>query len=74
MIQEMNLQNAVPVNALTGKSNQLLNRIMRLIKPEMKHSAIFRLSVILLFIATMSVSAMGSHHHGTKKCEENVAR
>ena len=56
MIQEMNLQSA-PVNGLTGKSNQLLNRIKRLIRPEIKHSAIFRLSVILLFIAVMSVSA-----------------
>ena len=57
MIQEMNLQNA-PVNGLTGKSKRLLNRIKRLIKPEMKHSAIFRLSVVLLFIATMSISAL----------------
>jgi len=58
MIQEMNLQGAVPANALTGKSNHLLNRIKRLVNPELKHSPAFRLTVILLFLATIGVSAM----------------
>jgi bla regulator protein blaR1 len=58
MIQEMNLNSPVPANALTGKPNQLLNRIKRLVKPERKHSAAFRLTVMLLFLATIGVSAM----------------
>ncbi len=58
MIQEMNLQSAVPANALTGKSNHLLNRVRRLVKPELKHSPAFRLAVIFLFFATVGVSAM----------------
>jgi len=74
MIQEMNLHSAVPANALTGKSNQLLNRIKRLVKPELKHSPAFRLTVILLFLATIGVSAMtliiagkpGNLSNGTK--------
>jgi bla regulator protein BlaR1 len=57
MIQEMNLQGA-PGNALTGKSNQLLNRIKRLIKPESKHTATFRLIVTLVFILTVGVLSM----------------
>jgi len=57
MIQEMNLP-GVPVNGLTGKSNQLLNRIKRLIKPETRHTAAFRLTVVLLFIATIGLSTM----------------
>jgi bla regulator protein blaR1 len=58
MIQEMNLHSAVPANALTGKSNNLLNRVRRLVKPELKHSPAFRLAVIFLFFATVGVSAM----------------
>jgi bla regulator protein blaR1 len=58
MIQEMNLNSPVPANALTGKPYQLLNRIKRLVKPERKHSAAFRLTVMLLFFATIGVSAM----------------
>jgi uncharacterized protein YukE len=58
MIQEMNLNSAVPVNALTGKSHHLLSRIKRLVKPEMKHSATFRMTVVLLFFATIGISAM----------------
>jgi hypothetical protein len=58
MIQEMNIKNAIPANALTGKSHHLLNRMMRIIKPEMKHSATFRFAVILLFLATIGISAM----------------
>ena len=75
MIQEMNLQNA-PVNGLTGKSNQLLNRIKRLVKPEMKHANVFRLTVLLLFIVTMSVSALAiivSDQHDVKnKVSDNT--
>lgn len=58
MIQEMNLTSVVPANALTGKSNHLLDRVRRLLKPELKHSPTFRLAVILLFFATIGVSAM----------------
>jgi uncharacterized protein YukE len=58
MIQEMNLQSNVQANALTGKSNHLLNRVRRLVKPELKHSPAFRLAVIFLFFATVGVSAM----------------
>jgi len=58
MIQEMNLNSVVPANAITGKSNQLLGRIRRLVKPEHKHSATFRMAVVLLFFATIGVSAM----------------
>lgn len=58
MIQEMNLQGSVPSNALTGKSNHLLNRIKRLVMPEIKHSPAFKLTVTLLFLATVGVSAM----------------
>ena len=58
MIQEMKL-NSVPANALTGKrSHQLLSRITRLVKPEMKHSAAFRLAVVSLFVATIGISTM----------------
>lgn len=57
MIQEMNLTGS-PANSLTGKSNQLLNRISRLIKPEAKHSATFRVTVVLLFALTIGISTM----------------
>ncbi|MBN1791508.1 MAG: hypothetical protein JW830_13485 [Bacteroidales bacterium] len=58
MIQEMNLQTNLPANAITGKSNHLLARVRRLVKPELKHSPAFRLAVIFLFFATVGVSAM----------------
>jgi hypothetical protein len=58
MIQEMNLNSPLPANGLTGKPNQLLNRIKRLVKPERKHSPAFRLTVMILFFATLGVSAM----------------
>jgi beta-lactamase regulating signal transducer with metallopeptidase domain/uncharacterized protein YukE len=58
MIQEMNLHSNVPANAITGKSNHLLNRVRRLVKPELKHSPAFRLAVVFLFFATVGVSAM----------------
>jgi beta-lactamase regulating signal transducer with metallopeptidase domain len=58
MIQEMNLGSPFATNALTGKPKQLLRRVTRLLKPEMNHSPAFRLSIILLFFATVGVSAM----------------
>ncbi len=58
MIQEMNLYGNVPANALTGKSKHLLNRVRRLVKPELKYSPAFRLAVVFLFFATVGVSAM----------------
>lgn len=57
MIQEMNLTGS-PANSLTGRSNQLLKRIRRLIKPETKHSTTFRLTVSLLFVLVFGISAM----------------
>lgn len=58
MIQEMNLHGIIPANALTGKSNQFLNRIKRLVKPERKHSPAFRLTATFLFFVTVGLSVM----------------
>jgi len=81
MIQEMNLSSPLPANGLTGKPNQLLNRIKRLVKPERKHSPAFRLTVMLLFFATLGVSAMtlffagkpGNSEYGLKEDAVNTA-
>jgi beta-lactamase regulating signal transducer with metallopeptidase domain len=58
MIQEMSLEGAVRSATLTGKSNQLLNRVKRLLKPEHKHSPAFRFTLFFLFLTTFGVSAM----------------
>ncbi len=47
MIQEMNLP-GFTASALTGRKNQLLSRIKRLVKPRTGYSPVFRLSVIAL--------------------------
>jgi bla regulator protein BlaR1 len=58
MIQEMNLSGPVQANAFNGRSRGLLNRIKRLIKPELKHSPGFRLSVIFLLLMTLGITAV----------------
>jgi bla regulator protein BlaR1 len=58
MIQEMNLSGPVQANALCGKSKGLLYRIKRMIKPELKHSPVFRFSVIFLLFLTVGITAV----------------
>jgi hypothetical protein len=58
MIQEMNIKNSAPSNALTGKSNQLLNRIKRIANSDSKQSVVFKLTAIVFLTAVLSVSAM----------------
>ncbi|HJZ40670.1 MAG TPA: M56 family metallopeptidase [Bacteroidales bacterium] len=58
MIQEMNLTGPVQANALLGNSKRLLNRVRRLVKPELKHSPAFRLTVIFLLFITLGITAV----------------
>lgn len=79
MIHEMNFSSPVTGNALTGKPKQLLRRVTRLLKPEMKHNPAFRLAVILLFLATVGVSAMtlmitGKPEHPAPSSETTVSK
>ncbi|MCK7477339.1 MAG: hypothetical protein M0C28_07485 [Candidatus Moduliflexus flocculans] len=73
MIQEMNLNGLEPVNALTTGNNRLLKRIKRLIRPEQKHSPFLRLTGILLFMATIGVSAMTLMMSGKNPVSSNLA-
>lgn len=56
MIQEMNMS-PVPVNALTGKSKQLLGRAMRLLTPESGRFSSFRTAILLLLLISFGLTA-----------------
>ncbi|HLO58658.1 MAG TPA: M56 family metallopeptidase [Bacteroidales bacterium] len=77
MIQEMNLQHA-PANGFSGsRSKQLLNRIKRLVNPEIKHSAGFRMAVVAFFITVVGISSMAfiiDNQHQVKSNHETVLK
>lgn len=56
MIQEMNMS-PVPVNALTGKSKQLLGRVMRLLKPDSGKFSSFRTAILFLLLISFGLTA-----------------
>jgi hypothetical protein len=76
MIQEMNLQ-GIPANNLAGKrSKHLLGRISRLIRPELRHSAAFRLMTISILVATIGLSCMAlivSDHYNVKNSPDGLS-
>lgn len=58
MIQEMKLSGPVQANSLLGRSKRLLDRVRRIVKPELKHSPAFRLTVIFLLFVTLGITAL----------------
>ncbi len=58
MIQEMNTDGQVPVNALLGRSKRLLGRVRRLLKTEKRHAPVFRVATIFLLFITLGIAAI----------------
>jgi hypothetical protein len=58
MIQELNVDGQVPVNALLGKSKRLLGRVKRMLKTEKRHAPVFRITTIFLLLVTLGVATI----------------
>lgn len=64
MIHEMNAQSFAAANALKGRSNSLLERVKRLMMPELRHTPAFRLVMLLLLVMVLGLTTMAFVHSG----------
>lgn len=58
MIQELNMDGQVPVNALLGRSKRLLGRVKRLLKTEKRHAPVFRMATVLFLLVILGVATI----------------